>query len=294
MQSYLHLVMIPFTGVGIPGFRSLEWYKDRIEIFKNYTLKSLLNQRDQNFILWITFRPEEENNPSTAELANYLKSKDLQYILTFDGLMYHDDKFTRMAWPMIKNAARMVRACYRNRTWNQFISFLGQVFQDKNRTLGDRIARSVGLIQQYYGGVDWVLVSRIDSDDMFHRDYISRVHRSNPLFSGALVVNKGFIYNRDTDQLAEYYPHTNPPFHTIMFPSNTFFNASLHIDFYKNFTSHEDIPKVFEYSYLPDFLYCVLTHNPKNHISTVWNHPFRGREIKEEDTKRALLKQFGI
>lgn len=56
-QKIIHLVYIPFTGVGIfGGFRGQEWFAKRIEIFKQYTLKSLLNQTNKNFDCWISFR----------------------------------------------------------------------------------------------------------------------------------------------------------------------------------------------------------------------------------------------
>ena len=93
-MNFVHLIYIPFTGVGLyGGFRGQEWYKDRIEIFKQYTLKSLLNQTERNFVIWLSFRPQEETNPLTAELLNYLKSLDIQYVATFNGLMYIDDKY---------------------------------------------------------------------------------------------------------------------------------------------------------------------------------------------------------
>ena len=73
MNSFVHLVYIPFRGVGI-DLRDDTWFKDRIEIFKEYTLKSLQKQTCQNFVIWISFRKEDEDNILVKDLAEYIKS----------------------------------------------------------------------------------------------------------------------------------------------------------------------------------------------------------------------------
>ena len=59
---YIIIVLIPFTGVGIPGYKGDVWFKERIALFERYTLESLLNQSDKDFTLWVVFRPEEKNH----------------------------------------------------------------------------------------------------------------------------------------------------------------------------------------------------------------------------------------
>lgn len=291
-QTFIHLIYIPFTSVGLyGGYRGNVWYKDRIEIFKNYTLKSLLNQSEPNFVLWISFRPQEQNNPLTAELANYLKEKGVEYLLTFNGLMYWDDKYTKNILSKIKNCARVVRGGWRNHTLKDIIPGVIEIFfKDKNSSLTSRVKLSVAVIEKHFKNVDWVYVTRIDSDDMFHKDFVHEIQQQ-PVFEGAYTLRNGFIYNKDTEELAFYRPATNPPFHTIMFQAQKFFNAEEYVKLFKNFRSHEDIPKVFPSIRLRDNRYCVLTHNPKHHISTVWNHPFRGELLVNP---KEIIKDFGI
>src|SRR3990167_9840934 len=91
----IHIIYTPFTGVGLHGgFRGNEWFKHRIEIFKNYTLKSMLNQSNKDFIHWFSFRQEELTNQEVFKLDEYLTRLNYPHIFTFDGLMYWDDKFS--------------------------------------------------------------------------------------------------------------------------------------------------------------------------------------------------------
>lgn len=293
MANFAHLVYVPFTGVGVGNAsRQPNWYAERIEIFKNFTLKSLQNQTNQNFILWLSFRPEEETNPLTAELADYLKAQDVNYVLTFDGLMYWDDKFTSGVYNRLKNCARIVRSCWRNRAWSNLWSSTKELWEGKNETLPTRLHASLSLLSRYFSQTNWIYLTRLDSDDMLEQSVIEQI-QIHPQFPGAIVMEKGYIYNKDTQELAEYSPKTNPPFHTILFPSPIFFTPYEHMKYMAGFKSHEDIPKVFEISSLGNGNYCVLTHNPKNHISTTFDHPYRGQTITEP-MRHLLLKSFGL
>ena len=289
----IQLVYIPFTGVGIRGYSGDDWYKYRIEIFKNYTLKSLANQTDNNFILWLSFRPQEKDNPLTAVIADYIKEHGLSYIFTFDGLMYHDDKFNKGFMDRLWNTARIFRKCWRDKDWSGVHkSVLDVLYNDKNDTLETRLGYSLAELEPYFTEADWVYMTRLDSDDMFHKEAFSFIHEIAPLRKGAIVASrKGLFYNMNLDQLAEYLPKTNPPFHTIMFPKEEFFNARDHMEYMKGFKSHEDIPRIFSTLQLPDYYYCVFTDTSKHRISTTWNHVFKGKII---GTSYNLKEDFGI
>ena len=275
--------MIPLTGVGIPGFRGDDWYRKRIEIFKNTTLKSLLKQENKNFVLWITCRPEEENNPLTKEFGMDLWEMEIEYIFTFDGLPYWDDKFNPDLWSRIKNVARMVRWGWRNRTWKVGLQ---QVLINKNKTLEQRLQRSLKCLEDRFGYSNWVYLTRLDSDDMLHRSAVKEIQEIEP-HVGALVYKNGYIFNGM--EIAEYKPKQNPPFHTIIFPGISFFKPLLHMAYYGDFKSHEDIPKLFRTTTLSDGRYCVGINNPKIHISTLWDHPFRGKIVSSD-----VMKGFGL
>lgn len=290
-ETFLHIIYIPFVGVGLGSAqrRNPNWLADRIQIFKDYTLKSLLNQEERNFILWASFTQSEKYDKKVGELANYLKANKVAYIFTFDGLMYWDDKFNTDPISRLKNFARIVRDCWRNGNMRDFWPSLREVFNNRNKTLVERLGNSLRPFKDNFAtGVNWFYVTRIDSDDMFHKSVVKEIQKL-PAFEGAYVMKKGYIHNRHSGLIAEYLPKTNPPFHTIIFRAETFLNPAEHFAYFKDFRSHEDITRVFRSYLLPDFRYCVLTHNPLNHISTGWNHPFRGELVDKE-----VLKDFGL
>jgi len=205
----------------------------------------------------------------------------------------------------LKNVARVLREYYRKWRKNEYFDggFISpnsdivknlwtpikECFKDKNTTLEQRVGLSLEKLKEQCGFSDWVYMTRIDSDDCFHKDAINLI-QSQPSFRGAYMFERGLIYHEKTGQLAEYIPTKNPPFHTIVFPGNIFFNAKEHVEYYHDFKSHEDVDLVFHSIPLGDYKYCVIIHN--KHISTIWDHPFRGNEIVKD--KDEILKDFGI
>lgn len=280
MIKFAHIVITPMTGVGINrGFKGEKWFKDRIEIFKKYTLQSLINQSNRAFLLWLTFRPQEENHPLVKELEQYLKEKKVSTIMTFHGLMWWDDKFSKNLKSVIMNGGRILRQCWREKNfWPLIPNGLEVIFSRKNKTLICRLEKVLYELSQLkeLGDANYVYVTRIDSDDMFHKEVVAEIQRVIP-FGGALVYKNVYVYNSNTGEMAEWEPKTTPPFYTIIFLGSKFFNPIEHVRFYKDFQSHEDIPKIFKTKQLEDGRYCVVVH--RNQISTIWDHPFRGELV---------------
>lgn len=280
-----HLVYIPFRGVGIDQ-RDDKWFEDRIRIFLDYTLPSLLNQTVQDFTIWLSFRPQDKNSPLVRKLNRHLGTETkTPFVMTFDGLMYYDDKFSPFLWPRIKNCGRIIRSCWRNKSVKGLPAGITEVFQDKNSTLPERVKNSL----RYVGDPSTpVAITRIDSDDMFHAKSLEYV-RASAEGECVVALKDGYVYNTSSGELAFYDPKTNPPFHTLFLG-----RLDGYLEAIKNYKSHEDVFKLG----LPvrlirdERLYCVGIHNPKNHISTIWNHPFRGEIITEG--KYEILKQFDI
>ena len=84
----------PFTGK-TPwgnGFKSQQWFDYRATIFEKYTLKSLVNQKDKDFLVWLQFRPQEKDNPTTEKIRNALTSAKLNFVITFDSVIMYEDK----------------------------------------------------------------------------------------------------------------------------------------------------------------------------------------------------------
>ena len=269
-----HLIYTPFVGVGLHGgMRGQKWLAHRIEIFKSYTLKSLLNQTSRDFLHWMSFRPQERNNPLIQGLRFYLESINYKFIFTFDGLMYWDDKFTKYNLKAIlRNFLMMAWDCYIYKELKNPLTLFRMSWENKNKTLLRRLSFSLSELSNSIGEeFEWVYLTRIDSDDMFHKDAVELIQKQEPKERKALTFDQGYILNIQTGQLAEWKPPTNSPFHTIIFPSETFFNPQRHLEYYGSFKSHEDIPKVFNCEMLDMNKYCVSFHG--KHISTAWSYP---------------------
>lgn len=293
----LHIIYIPFRGVGIyDNFRSDEWVRERIEIFNKYTLNSLKNQTNKDFVLWISLRPKDYLHSNYDKLFKYLNGSGLKYVVTYHGLMYWDDKYTYRIIPFIKNALRIVRGCYRIGNWRQLPGLLLNLLWNKNKSLKSRLNESLKILYYYLHEVaaerEWVYLTRLDSDDMLHRDAVHEIQSVQPDVTKAITMRNGYIYNTSTGEIASYHPNTNPPFHTIVFLSSVFFSTGAHLSHYQNFRSHEDIEKIFNCEELLGRWYCVGIHNKINHISTIWDHPFRGGTV--EEGKEDVLKSFSL
>lgn len=254
-NNFVHFICTVFTGRGIKQFGGDEWYRERIKIFKKYCLKSLLNQTNKDFIHWICFRPEEENNPITKELGQYLGKLNHNCIFTFHGQPFWDDKTS-------------------------------------NLNIEKRIQDSVGAISEHIKGKDYVYFTVLDSDDMFHKDMVKMIQGENYEYKKALTPIKGLILNAKTGQLADWNHPSCPPYYTIMFPSEMFLDAKKQIEYYYPFVSHEDILRIFKCKRLPDDMYCCTVHS--GNISTHWEHSAMGEEYFYESEIKSILKNFGI
>ena len=296
-NKLLHIICLPVTGVGLHGgYRSDSWFKHRLNIFRNYTLKSLANQSNKNFLLWLWMRPEEEKNPITKDWIKALDESRLAYIITYHGLAYRDDKFVHYTLRVkLRNLLMMLRDCFHYKQWHGFKTIWKYTWENKNETLLVRLTQALKEVKEIIGSeFDWVYLTRLDSDDMLHCEAVNLIQSQPPEVRRSLCFDAGFLYNVDTGQLAEWKPPTNPPFHTIIFPGYTFFDAVSHKEYYRDFKSHEDATRVFNPVKLDIGKFCVTYHG--RHISTAWEspllkkayhavkygttEPFKGREIK--------------
>lgn len=258
MNNIIHFVMIPFTGLGLKGgYRGDKWFKYRIKIFKEYTLKSLLNQTDKNFILWLAFREEERYNPICNKFKRYLEGiPNFKFVFTYGGIPIWDDKY-------------------------------------KNDNLLERLHLILPQLKSYINGEQWVYETMQPSDDMYSSTAMEEINKQEPEKRGILSHFRGFILNKQTQRVAEWNPTTiNPPFYTIMYPIEDFLDPVKHFNYFKNSKSHEDVIRLFNPIRLPDNRYCVLVH--EKNISTNWWHPFRGKVYSWKEGREIMKKGFNV
>jgi len=241
-----HIIQTVLTGRGVRRLEeeTPEWLIGRIELFKKYTLPSLLNQTNRNFLHWISFRePGEESNEQVIKLKEYLTNLNYNFVFTYNGQPYIDDKIA------------------------------------DNRTEDDRFRLSLEKIKDIEDS-DWIYFTVLDSDDMFSKDVVDEIQREKPAFKKALVYQKGYIYDDTTRKLADWDTES-PPFYTIIYPTEVFVDAIKKREYVDAFKSHEDIIRFLHYKVLSKNKYCVVVH--KNNKSTYWEHKYKGQEYSQKE-----------
>lgn len=257
------LAYVPFTGLGLyGGFRGNRWLRNRIKIFKQFVVASLVNQSDQDFTLWISWRPEERNNKYVKELAEWLRDETkLNYAFTFGGLCFWDDKYP-------DDLAR-----------NRLITSLHHSMPDLFDVIGQ---------------ADEVVMLIQPSDDLYEKNAVKRIKEvlHNDRSIGAVTYQQGFHTNYLNKEVRDYNPTTNPPFFAIRFPKDVFIEPVKHINHTGPYKSHEYIGDKLKLHVLQGRGFMVGSHS--ENISTHFNHPFSGRFAYDGAGREEILSQFGI
>lgn len=250
------IVSVPFTGLGLyGGFRGNRWLRNRIKVFEQFVIPSLLNQTDREFILWVAWREEERSNPLVRALEVRLHLiPNFKVVFTYTGVPFWDDKYDD------KTAQERL---YTTLKW-ALPSLMGPI----------------GDCDEIY----WLLQP---SDDLYDKFTIESVRNA---FTApeidAVSYTAGYLCNYNTKQVLEYNPKTNPPFFAIRFKRDVFFDPGRHMNHTGPYKSHEYIGDKLKMGYFAGRGFMVGTHG--ENISTHFNHPYGGREVV------GILDSFGI
>lgn len=256
------LVCVPFTGLGLyAGFRGNRWLRNRIKIFEQFVIPSLLAQTDQDFVLWVAWREEERSNPLVQGLEARLRTGFLPFkvVFTYSGCPMWDDKYP-------EHIAR------ERLFW----------------TLKNGLPELLDVVE----GADEIYWLLQPSDDCYHKETIASVKKAfqDPEMQ-AVTYTKGYICNYLTKEVLEYNPKTNPPFFAIKYPNKVFFDPGKHMNYTGPFQSHEYIGQKLKLAYFEGRGFLVGTHS--ENISTHFNHPYGGQRI-EGLNREELLWNFGL
>jgi hypothetical protein len=264
-----HLMYIPWTGLGLfGGFRGNGWLKNRIKVFKQFVVPSLLAQTNRQFMVWCSWRPEEKDNPYVKELYKWLKDQTLlDVFFTYSGVCFYDDKYERT--------------------------------EAKSRLL-EALHGCAPDLMNAIGECDYVLMTIQPSDDCYHKNAVKAIQQVfEETDLQAVGFKNGYIMDYTTKNVAEYNPTTNPPFYTIKFPREVFVNPLSHLNYtslkhdvgqYPKGTplpSHEYVKDCLKYEQIDARGFLVGTHGAN--ISTTWQIPFKGEAVDQE-----VLEDFGI
>ena len=249
-----HLLYVPFSGLGLyNGFRGDTWLKNRIKIFKQFVVPSLINQTKQEFIVWVSWRPEEKTNPLVQEFWQSLDGiRGMRFVFTYGGLCFWDDKLSD---------------------------------EDASKKLLDNLTQTLPELESYVDHADFVYMTIQPSDDMYVSNAMEEIQSVLPI-TKAMGWEKGYIMNLGTKEIAEYNPETLPPFSTIIFPKETFLDPQKHYKFTKPYKSHEYVRWIEPFFTLPGRGFVVGTHG--ENISTVFDHPYKGKTLTGNERDAVL------
>jgi hypothetical protein len=265
-----HFLYVPFQGLGLyGGARGSRWLVNRIQIFKQFVVDSLIRQTSQNFTLWVSWRKEDKGDYKIKALYDelvHIFGKD-RVVFTYSGVCFYDDKHEDSV-----ARTRLISALH------------GAMFDLVN----------------YIGDVQDVLMTIQPSDDCYHTGMVKEMQELfNKTDFQALGYKHGYLANYQTLETREYNPETNPPFYTIKFPKDTFLDPFRHAKYtalkvdagkYAKGTplpSHEYVKDCLKYMQIERRGFLVGTHG--ENISTHFNNPYGGAMAPPE-----ILKEFGL
>ena len=142
----------------------------------------------------------------------------------------------------------------------------------------------------------YVYYTRIDSDDMFHKNAIGEIQQYEFSHRQALLFQKGYCYDCKNNRLQHYFM-PSPPFSTIMFPMSIYLDENKQ-NAYTQITSHDTIIYCMDACTLSENKFIVNVHGT-NRISVYQNDRtvFKGHENETEIPTAEvdnILKDFGI
>ena len=150
-------------------------------------------------------------------------------------------------------------------------------------------------MKPFFGKYDIVYHTRIDSDDLFHKDAVEEIQSYEFENRRALIFQKGYCYDCKNNRLQHYYM-PSPPFSTIMYPMDIYIDEKKQ-DKYKDFLSHDSLIYAMKAVELSENKFIVNVHGT-NRVTIYHNDRtiFKGHETETEITENVdnILKNFGI
>jgi hypothetical protein len=246
-----HFMYVPFTGLGLyGGHRGNRWLKNRIRIFKQFVVPSLLAQTNQDFSVWVSWRFEDRHDPIIHSLKNYLESMfPKRVVFTFAGVCFWDDKFP------------------------------DEVARER---LVNSVHDSMGELINHMESAETIIMTIQPSDDCYWFGAVDEVQKIllNENYQ-AVGYKHGYVMDYASGRIKEWNPKTNPPFFSIKFSREVFTDPLKHLEYTGPYKSHEYVGDKLKYLQLAYRGFLVGTHG--ENISTVFNHPFAGNEAGAEE-----------
>ncbi|MBA1336858.1 MAG: hypothetical protein HPY66_3294 [Firmicutes bacterium] len=77
-------------------------------------------------------------------------------------------------------------------------------------------------------GYDYLYLARLDSDDMYSKSFIQKLHNYNPKPETEVLISRnGYIYDSVNHRIAKYF-HKSPPYHALVYRVEDFIKGKRH------------------------------------------------------------------
>lgn len=127
---------------------------------------------------------------------------------------------------------------------------------------------------------------RIDSDDMYHKDFIQKLKDFNPKKeTKALIAQSGYIYDVNTNDLGTWF-YKSPPFFTLIYETDKFLKGCRY-----EIHGHSSVINQ-PHEFIPGENFVVIIHG-ENTISR-FNTSFKKETIINAEEKEKLLEEFDL
>lgn len=158
------------------------------------------------------------------------------------------------------------------------------IYEDTENEIRNRITTD-------FPETKYIYATRIDSDDMFHKDVVAEIQTHEFRMRGALIYQKGFYYDCVNKQMRHIWS-VCPPFHTIMYPYEIYLDINT-IEKYKDTPhGHDEVYRQMSSIVLSENKYMILIHD-KNNRST-FSDPGENVSFVPFEQYKEILENFGI
>lgn len=128
---------------------------------------------------------------------------------------------------------------------------------------------------------------RLDSDNLFHKEYIQKLHDYAPKAETEAIVSQyGYLFGVQSDRLSYYY-HFSPPFYALIYKSKEFIMGKR----YELLGGHGSVAKDLKCEFLQGNNYLVCIHGQNVSYREQLIHE---KNFVQDKEKKKIFQEFGI
>lgn len=230
-----------------------------------------------------------------------LKNKFVIINIPFNNLNYNPDRLTK-EWITTRmdiffQYTLQSLKSQTNQKFEAFINCDGESMNTINEALQEReklpdnihfidAKQSNSLIIEATKDYEYFYLVRIDSDNMYHKDFVQKLYDLQPKpDTEALLCQYGYLFDVKTNQLA-YNFHPSPSYYTFIYKTKEYQLKKRYI-----LRSHKEVITEFKVELLNDYYY--LTTITGENVLFASRH-MGGKKLVEDEKKLQILREFGL